>query len=182
MKSTLPGVMFRALLTVGLLVGGFALPASAQEKPVGDKTATPAAQALKVYQAVRDQDYQAMYYLFAFTPKGKTSITTPEQFANDMKKGYEQSFKTPEAKAATDAIFRSISEIMIGEPVIQDAKADIPVSAKITANDRTRTFKGQAHMIMDNGVWKMDLTISEDTEQATAQRISELFGNPVPPS
>ncbi len=180
MKSTLPGYLFRALLTAGVLTCFAAAPAGAQEKSVGDKTATPAAQALKIYQAVRDQDYKAMYYLLAFTPKGRATITTPEQFAIDMKKGYDSSFKTPEEKAVTDAIFRSISDIMIGEPVITDSNAAVPVSAKITANGRTLTFKGQAHLILDDGVWKLDLTFTEDSEQATSQRISEIFGKPVP--
>jgi hypothetical protein len=180
MKPATPGNLFRALLTAGVIACCLAAPVGAQEKPVGDKTATPATQALKIYQAVRDQDYTAMYYLFAFTPKGRATITTPEQFAIDMKKGYDGSFKTPQEKIETDAIFRSISDIMVGEPVITDNMAAIPVSAKITLNGQAKTFKGQAHLILDDGVWKLDLTFTEDSEQATSQRVGEIFGKPEP--
>ena len=121
-----------------------------------------------------------MFYLTAFPPKGKATLTTAEQFAIDMRKGYEGSFKTKEEQAVTDRIFQSIAEIMIGEPVITDDKAVVPTSAKITANGQTRTFKGQAHMIKDEGIWKLDLTFTEDSEQAMSQRTSELFGKPDP--
>jgi hypothetical protein len=166
------------LLTMGVLTWTLAARAEAPAGAVGDKTATPEAQALKFYKAVRDQDYKAMFYLMAFTPKGRATLTTAEQFALDMQKGYESSFKTPAEKETTDRIFRSISEIMIGEPVIAGGKAAIPTSAKITANGRTLVFKGQAHLIRDDDVWKLDLTFTDDTEKATAQRVSELFGAP----
>jgi hypothetical protein len=120
-----------------------------------------------------------MFYLMAFTPKGKATLSTADQFALDVHKGYESGFKTVEKKETTDRIFRSIAEIMVGEPVITDDKAVVSTSAKITANGQTRVFKGAAHLIKDDGSWKLDLTISEDAEQAMAQRISELFGKPV---
>ena len=166
------------LLTVGVFTWAVAARAGGPEASAADKAATPEAQALKLYKAVRDQDYKGMFYLMAFPEKGKATLTTAEQFAIDMQKGYDSSFKTPEDKERTDRIFRSISAIMIGEPVITGDKADIPTSAKITANDRTLVFKGQAHLIKDDGVWKLDLTFTDDSEKATAQRISELFGTP----
>lgn len=140
--------------------------------------ATPEAQALRIYKAIRDQDYKALFYLMAFTPKGRATMTTAEAFAVDMRKGYESSFKTPAEQAETDKIFQSISDIMIGEPVITVSKAAIPTSARITANGATRTFRGQAYLIKDDGVWKLDLTFTDDTEKATAQRVSEMFGKP----
>lgn len=167
-----------ALLIFGVLTWNVAARADAPESSAGDKTATPEAQTLKIYKAVRDQDYRGMFSLMAFPAKGKATLTTAEQFAIDMQKGYDGSFKTPEEKAATDRIFRSISDIMIGEPVITDDKAVIPTSAKITANGKTRVFKGQAHLIKDDGVWKLDLTFTDDSEKATAQRVGELFGSP----
>ncbi len=174
----------KKILSVVLIVSAvsWAMPirASAQDNPPEAKAATPEAQALKVYQAVRDQDYKAMFYLMALTPKGKTTLTTADQFATDVRKGYEGSFKTKEEQAVTDRLFKSIAGIMVGEPVITDDKAVLPVSAKITANGKTRQFKGEAHMRHDEGVWKFDLTITDDAEQAMAQRITELFGKPEP--
>jgi len=152
--------------------------ASSQESPSGSKAATPEAQTLKIYKALRDQDYKALFYLLAFTPKERATLTTADQFAIDTRKGYESSFKTLQEKETTDRIFKSISEIMIGEAVIAGGKAAIPTSAKFTVNARTLTFKGQAHLINEEGVWKLDLTFTDDTEKAMAQRTSELFGQP----
>lgn len=168
------------LLTLCAFTWTLAPPAGAQESTDTAKAATPEAQALKVYQAVRDQNYLAMFYLMAFTPKGKSTLTTAEQFALDVQKGYEGGFKNKEEQAVTDAIFRSIAGIMVGEPVITGDKAVLPVSAKITANGQTRQFKGQAFMCQEEGVWKFDLTFTDDAEQAMAQRVQELFGKPEP--
>ncbi len=44
----------------------------------------------------------------------------------------------------------------------------------------TRVFHGEAHMILDDGVWKLDLTFTNDSEKSMAQREAELFGNPEP--
>jgi hypothetical protein len=167
-----------ALLTIGVITWTASARAEAPESPAGDRTATPEAQALKLYKAVRDQDYKAMFYLMAFTVKGKATLSNADQFALDVKKGYESGFKTKEEQAVTDRIFHSIAEIMIGEPVITGDKAEIPTSAKITANGETKFFKGRAHLIKDEGVWKLDLTIDEDAEKAMAQRVQELFGQP----
>jgi hypothetical protein len=167
-----------ALLTAGLVAWIVAERASAQESSSETKAATPEAQAAKIYRVIRDQDYKAMFYLMAFTTKGKATLSTADQFALDVRKGYESGFKTPEEKEVTDRIFRSIADIMVGEPVITDDKAVIPTSAKITANGQTKVFKGKAHLIKDEGTWKLDLTIDEDAEKAMAQRVQELFGDP----
>lgn len=166
------------LLTVGVITWTVTERASAQEGVSEAKAATPEAQAAKIYRVIRDQDYKAMFYLMAFTTKGKATLSTADQFALDVRKGYESGFKTKEEQAVTDNIFKSIAEIMVGEPVITDDKAVIPTSAKITANGETKLFKGQAHLIKDEGVWKLDLTIDEDAEKAMAQRVRELFGQP----
>jgi hypothetical protein len=168
------------VLTAGVITWAMTARASAQESSPETKAAPPEAQAGKIYRAIRDQDYKAMFYLLAFTPKGKTTLTTPEQFDIDMRKGYESGFKTAQEKETVDHIFKSIAEIMIGEPVISEDKALVPTSSKITANGQTRTFKGEAHLINDEGVWKLDLTFTEDSEKAMSQRVSELFGKPDP--
>lgn len=166
------------LLTVGVVTCTFSERASAQESPSKAKAATPEAQALKIYKTFRDQDYKALFYLLAFTPKNKATLTTADQFAIDMQKGYEDGFKTPQEKEAADRIFRSIANIMIGEPVVLEGKAVVPTSAKITVNNQTQTFKGQLHLINDEGIWKLDLTITDDAEKATAQRVGEMLGQP----
>lgn len=170
---------FRCLmLAFGMIASLFAVSASAQQKPAGDKTATPAAQALKIYQSFRDQDYRALYYLVAATEKGKTMFGTVDQFALDVKNGYDSGFKTPEEKTKTDNILKSISSIMIGEPVITGNKAAIPTSSRITIDNKVYTFRGTANLIQDDGVWKLDLTFDENVEKAMAQRTAELLGKP----
>ena len=175
--------MLKKLLCVLMIMGIVIIwpvteRASSQESPSESKAATPEAQALKIYKALRDQDYKALFYLLAFTPKGKATLTTADQFAIDTQKGYDGSFKTLQEKETMDRIFKSISDIMIGEAVIAGGKAVIPTSAKITANAPTQTFKGQAHLINEEGVWKLDLTFTDDAEKAVAQRTSELYGQP----
>lgn len=170
------------LLAIGAFTWAMAPQAGAQESTDTAKAATPEAQALKIYQAVREQNYLAMYSLFAFSPKNKATLTTAEQFVADTKKGYESSFKTKEEQSVTDAIFKSIAGIMVGEAVITGDKAVVPVSAKVTANGLTRLFKGQIYLCLDEGVWKLDLTFTDDAEQATARRVAELFGKAEPAS
>ncbi|MGH8049328.1 MAG: hypothetical protein ACREPB_01560 [Arenimonas sp.] len=167
------------LLSLGVMALLMAAPANAKLKATGNKAATPEAQALKIYQSLRDQDYKAMYYLLAATEKGKATFGTVEQFALDVQKGYDGSFKTPEEKAASDNLLKSISDIMIGEPVITGNKAVVPTSAKITVNSKVYTFKGEAFLIKDDGVWKLDLTFDENSEKAMGQRTAELLGRPV---
>ena len=165
-------------LVLGLVAGSLSAQAAAQAKPSGDATATPEAQALRIYKALRDQDYKALFYLMAFTAEGRKSLTTAEAFAIDMQKGYESSFKVPAEQEQTDKIFRSISDIMIGEAVITGNKAVMATSAKITVNGVTPTFRGQAYLIKDDGVWKLDLTFTDDVEKSVAQRVSEILGKP----
>ncbi len=154
-------------------------PVCAKETATGDKTATPGAQALKIYQSLRDQNHVAMFYLMAFTPEGRATLTDADQFAKDVKKGYDESFKTPEQKAVSDKLLQSISNIMVGEPVISGDKAVVPTSADITVNEKVYTFKGEAHLILEDGVWKLDLTIDASSEKAMGQRTTELLGKPV---
>ncbi len=170
----------RVLLAVGVIALLVAAPAGAKEKakPKVIPQATPAAQALKIYQALRDQDYKGMFYLLAFTEKGRATLTTAEAFGIEVQRGYDMSFKSPEEKAASDALLASISDIMVGEPVITDNKAVIPTSSRITVQGNTYMFKGAAHLILDGGVWKLDLTFDENSEAAMAQRTAELLGKP----
>lgn len=167
------------LMSLVVLVFLAASPASAKVNATGNRAATPEAQALKIYHSLRDQDYKAMYYLLAATEKGKANFGTVDQFASDVQKGYDDSFKTPEEKAESDNLLKSISDILIGEAVITGNKAVVPTSARITINNQVYTFKGQAFLIQDEGVWKLDLTFDENSEKAMGQRTAELLGKPV---
>lgn len=169
------------LLALGVIASLIALPVSAKVKTTGNKVATPAAQALKIYQSLRDQDYRVMYYLLAATEKGKASFGTVDQFARDVQRGYDESFKTVQEKTESDNLLKSISDIKIGKPVITGNKAVVPTSAKITVNNQVYTFKGEAFLIKDEGVWKLDLTFDENSEKAMGQRTAELLGKPVTP-
>lgn len=159
-----------------------ALPALAQSTAPGATPAAAASQALKIYQAIGAQDYKTLFHLVAFTAAGKATLSTDEQFAIDVRAGAESSYKSPEDKARTEAIFHSMSDIMAGEAVITGNTAVVPTSARITVDGQTRRFNGEAHLILDEGVWKFDLTIDEDSEKATSQRTMELIGKPEPAS
>ncbi len=169
----------RVLLAVGVIALLVAAPTDAKEKAkaAAIPQATPAAQTLKIYQSVRDQDYRAMYYLLAVTAKGKTGFGTQDEFARDMKKGYEDGFKTPEEKAASDRFFASLSDFKTGEPVITGNKAVVSTSANAIVDGQVFRFKGQAYLILDEGVWKLDLTFDEDAGKAMTQRLTELLGD-----
>jgi len=169
--------------TLGLAAVALA-PRAYAEATAPDATATVAeTQTGKVYRALRDLDWMAWYNLVAFSEKLTAELkdkgTTPEMFAADMQKGYESSFKTPEEKKVTDDIFKSIKDIMVGEAVISGDTAVVPTSATISSNGQARAFKGTAHLIRRQGTWKLDLTFSDDSEQAMAQRVGEIFGKPV---
>lgn len=172
------GKIHRLLLAMTVSLGFIAAPAGAQASAPAQSPASPASQALKIYQTFRDQDYAALFYLVAFTEKNRAGLTSADQFAIDVRKGYESGFKTPEEKASTDAILHSIANIMVGEAVVNGNFAAVPTSAHITINGRVFSFKGTAHLIQDRGVWKLDLTFDEDSEKAMAQRTSELLGAP----
>lgn len=174
-------IVRNVLLSLGVIALLAVAPVNAKVKATSDKAATPKTQALKIYQSLRDQDYKAMYYLLAATERGKATFGTVDQFARDVQKGYDESFKTPEEKAASDNLLKSISDIVIGEPVITGNKAVVPTSAKITVNNQVYTFKGEAFLIRDEGVWKLDLTFDENSEKAMGQRTAELLGKPVQP-
>lgn len=167
-----------ALFAFGMFAGLVAAPLDAKIKATGNKVATPAAQALKIYQAVRDQDYRAMFFLLAFTPRDRATLTSPDKFALDVRKGYDESFKSAKEKAESDALLASISHIKIGNPVISNGRAVIPTASNITINGKAYKFNGTAYLILDDGAWKLDLTIDQSSEKAMAQRISELMGKP----
>jgi len=168
-----------ALLGLGVFACLVVAPADAKQEPAVNKTETPGEQTLKIYQSLRDQDFKSLFYLLAFTPKGRAMLSTADQFAVDMKKGYDGGFKTPEEKAVSDNLLKSISNIMVGEPVVTDDKAVVPTSAEITISGKVYTFKGEAHLILHEGEWRLDLTFDENSEKAMEQRTTELFGKPV---
>ena len=176
----MPKLLPSALLALCVFVGATAIPAVAESGPT--QATSPEAQAVKIYRSLRDQDWQAWFFLVAFSPKAKESLkdTTAEAFAADVWKGYNNSFKTPEDKKKTDDLFKSIGGIMVGEAVISGNTAAVPTSARITVNDKVLAVSGIAHLINVDGVWKLDLTFSDNTEQATSQRVGELIGTAAP--
>lgn len=174
----LVGKLHALLLLVVAAACLLAAPAIAQPKSSGDATATPASQALRIYKALGAQDFESLFHLMAFTEQQRAGLTTAKQFALDMRTGYEGGFKTPEEKARADAILKSITGIMVGEAVISGVHAAVPTSARITIDGQSRTFKGSANLILDKGVWKLDLTFDEDGAKAMEKRSSELIGQP----
>ena len=175
--------MFRTLLLVGLAICSITSPgvarASRQEGGSAGGEASPEVQALRIYKTVRDQDWRTLYFLIAVSPAVKRLLPSdPDEFAKQVREGYEAGFKSAEERAESDQLLSGISDMRVGEPVITGGKADVPTSAKLTVNGRTIAFRGVAHMIKDGGVWKWDLTISDDVQAVTSQRVIALIGSP----
>ena len=136
-------------------------------------------QARNVYAAIAEMNWRALHGLIALSTRAKAAMPAdPDEFAAGVQNGFVAGFKTKEEQEQTEAIFKSISEISLGQPVIEGHKASVPTSAKATVNGRGFRFKGIANMIKDAGVWKLDLTYTDDVERATSEQVVALIGKP----
>ena len=166
-------------LTILLLL---VLPVSAiaqHTQQPGERRPQPQAQALKVYTVIRDQDWRSLYFLTAVSPPIKKLMpTSPEVYAIQLQQGLEQG---PDKGERTKRFLASISGINVGVPIIKGDKAQVPTSATVTFTGTPQVFKGVAHLIKDDGVWKLDLTEAnnlEDLQKVTTQQVAALIGKP----
>ncbi|MEO6391323.1 MAG: hypothetical protein ABIP75_05680 [Pyrinomonadaceae bacterium] len=165
-----------AALLIVLLVGS----GPAQTTSTNTAIASPEAQTKRIYEAIRDLNFRDFYYLLAVSPKLKKRFPAdPETFARDMREGFEGGpANASEAKLTRD-MFNSIREIMVGPAVITGKKAVVPTSARITVEGHNYLYEGSAHLILDDGEWKLDLTDTDDLEVAMTKSTMLLLGSAV---
>lgn len=166
----------RAVTVAVLLLVALAIIApqtrSAQEQ---SSAAGPKAQALKLYLVMQKQDWRALYFLIALSPNAKKDLPDDaDAFAAGVRKGISDS----DGQKVLDDLFNNMSDIAVGDPVMNGEKADVPTSCKITFNGKQLSFKGDAHMIKDQNIWKWDLTSSDDLQAATSTETQALIGKP----
>jgi len=139
---------------------------------------SPKAEALKLYTAIKNQDWKALYFIILFSPKVRAEM--PDD-ADGFAKGVANGIRESDPDGVVDKLFKSISDITIGEPVVKGNSSDVPTSANLTVNGKVFRVKGNAHMIKDKDVWKWDLTFTDDAQQATSVSIQALLGKPDTP-
>jgi hypothetical protein len=135
---------------------------------------TPESQALALYTAIHKQNWKALYYLASFSSTVKKSLPSPNKFASDVQAGIDAGGN---AKVVKD-LFSSMRNIRTGKAKITGNHATVPTSADLSVQGKTKHFTGVATMIRDGGVWKWDLSYTDNVEQATAQSLQKLIGTP----
>ncbi len=119
-----------------------------------------------------------MFFIVKFSPKVQADMPDdPDVFATGLAQGIRDS----DPEGVVDKLFKSITDIMIGEPVVNGNNAEVPTAANLTINGKVVHFKGTAHLVQDKNVWKWDLTATDDAQKATSQGIQELIGKPDTP-
>jgi hypothetical protein len=137
--------------------------------------ATPKAAALNLYTIIKNQDWKALYFVTIFSAKVRADLPDDaDQFATGIAKGIHDS----DPDGVVDKLFKSISDITIGEPAINGNSADVPTAANLTVSGKVVRFKGMAHLTKEKDVWKWDLSFTDDPQQATSVGIQTLFGKP----
>ncbi len=160
---------FALCAAIAVLAVGGALAAAPRQ-------AGPSSQALALYKSLKNQDWRALYFLAEFSPAVKKQLPGPDKFATEVKEGIDNSG----GAADVDMIFKNMSDIQVGEAVVKGGRATVPTSSKITLKGKIIIFKGAARMINAAGIWKWDLTFTNDPEKATSTAMQELIGKPVP--
>jgi hypothetical protein len=99
--------------------------------------------------------------------------------AADFAKGMSQGMGTgPDAQVAHD-LFKSMSNIKVGEPVVTGNKASVPDSCTVMVMKMSKNFAGKVNLIKDSdGIWKWDLSGSDDLQTESANQTKALLGNP----
>jgi hypothetical protein len=148
---------------------------SADAKPQTSSGSSPKAAALNLYTVIKNQDWKALYYITIFSAKVRADLPDDaDQFAAGIAKGVHDS----DPDGVVDKLFKSISDITIGEPAMNGNSADVPTAANLTVNGKLVHFRGMAHMTKEKEVWKWDLSFTDDPQQATSVGIQTLFGKP----
>lgn len=165
-----------AAVLVGLMVG----KGTAQTAPSNEAAASPEAQAKRIYEAIRDLNFREFYYLLGVSPQARKQFPAdPDTFAREMREGFEGgSGDATEAKATRDML-GSIKDIKIGRAVVTGNKAFVPTSARMKVEGHKHLYEGSANLILDEGVWKLDLTFTDDLKVAMSKSTLLLIGSVV---
>jgi hypothetical protein len=151
------------------------LSISVSAKPQAAAASSPKAAALNLYNVIKNQDWKALYFITIFSAKVRADLPDdPDQFAAGLAKGIRDS----DPDGVVDKLFKSISDIEIGEPVMNGNSADLPTAANLTVSGKVLRFKGTAHMTKEKDVWKWDLSFTDDPQQATSVGLQALLGKP----
>lgn len=163
-------------ITILSLILTLAFAANAQ-KTANTDAADAAAAALKVYQTLQKQDWAGLFYVVSFSPAvQKLMPGDPSEFARQFVNGLNEN---PEDAAATRKLFDGMSEIRVGTAVVTGNKAAVPASCRITIEGNSLVFNGTANMIKLGGVWRWDMTSSDDPAAATETALNALLGMPM---
>jgi hypothetical protein len=133
------------------------------------------AQALKLYLVIQKQDWESLYSLILFSPRMRQGMSGD---SGDFAAGIRQGISENDGQKALRTLFENMSDIAVGEPVVNGDKAEVPTSSKDIISGKTVFFKGTAHMIKDGTVWKWDLSFTDDIGAATSQQLIDLIGKP----
>lgn len=134
----------------------------------------PKDQALAFYTTMfKDQDWNKLYYLVAFSEEDKKKYPDAETFA---KEGAKTLNSNQVARFAMETLKNGLSDIAVGDPTIDGNKATVPTSAKLTVAGRSVTLRGSAAMIKEGGVWKFDATSTSGPR--FAQNLLNALGRP----
>lgn len=133
----------------------------------------PADQALAVYRAYLTQDYKSAYALSALSPEMLKKYPDADTFASAQHSIADGIISgnpnlAPLKSAIETAGKEAAASASVGNPAILGDKADVPTSSSINIMGQSAVYKGTAHMINDNGIWKLDLTAAGAQNQARA--------------
>ncbi len=148
-----------------LLAAAPATPAAAEAKAAG----------VKVFESLRRQDWEAIYAQAAFSQLQTAALPDrPEAFAQLVRR----SIGGGRNQEMVDRMLGAMSEPTFGEPAIRGDYVALPLTCTITAEGRSRTFKGLMRLIRRKTEWKWDLTFADHVEEAMSRALAELIGQP----
>jgi hypothetical protein len=133
----------------------------------------PKDQALAVFKAYLGQDYKTAYSLTALSPETAKKYPTADSYSADLERTLGPLLSS---SSLLSAIKSAAATAGVGEPTVSGDKADVPTSCQMSLLGRTLKFTGTAHMVLDNGIWKLDMRSDEPNKPS--QATMDLVGKP----
>lgn len=155
-------------LVLAILVIAVATFAPAQSDP---RLAT-----ISLYVAIHKQDWRQLYSMIAFSPKVQKGLKGPDKFAKDVNDGIGKG----KGRKTIDTLFAHMRNMRVGDANLAGDKAVVATSVDIISKAKSQHLVGSAHMIRIGGVWKWDLTSSDNIGPLIAKSLLELIGRPGP--
>lgn len=170
--------MTRSIFIVAILtlsVCGFARGGGAAAFRQADNESAARNQVLSLFTIFKSRDWKSLWGVVQFSPAVATATTDPEAFARDVAKG----IKDADPDDNFGKLFGGMSDIGAGGVVIEGDRARVATSCKVTNADGSVILLGVATLVKVDGIWKWDLSASDDTEKITGQRLQEMLGSPI---